>query len=106
MWEQDGQQAAQEALVRCHDIVGELLSDASSSESDLSGKLASVYLYLFRTLSDIRLQSDQTKLNDVLRVLAVEQQTWREVCEKFGAEIHESTKARSGEEVASGASST
>ena len=89
MW-QDGQdEAAGEALVRCQEIVGDLLASVASSTSDLARRMAAIYLYLFRTLTQAHLNHDPQKLDDALSVLEIEQETWREVCQKFGSMIHQ-----------------
>jgi flagellar protein FliS len=93
-WGRENGVAAAEALLRCHKIVGELLANVASPKTDLSRKLSSVYLYLFRTLSEVRLEHDEKKLDEVLSVLAIEQQTWLQVCEKHGAETPLGSRSR------------
>lgn len=84
-----------EALVRCQEIMGELLASVSAGESDVSRKLAGIYVYLFRTLTEANLQHDDAKLDDVLSVLAIERDTWSQVCEEFGSVAQNNTAAPS-----------
>ena len=61
-----------------------MLSSVSRPKDDLSRKLAAVYLYLLQTMGELRLAYDERKMADLLRVLAVEQETSSQVCDKFG----------------------
>ena len=45
-------------------------------------EIASVYNFIFRTLVDANRRHDERKLDDALRVLAVERETWRLVCQQ------------------------
>jgi hypothetical protein len=42
-------------------------------------------LFLYRTTVEAQLQRDPNKLADVLRVLEIERETWRKVCEQLGS---------------------
>ena len=52
---------------------------------ELVKKVASVYLYVFRTLVDATREKSVKLVDDVLRVLEVERGTWQLVCERLGA---------------------
>ncbi len=80
LWEQGEDEAAGEALLRMQKIVGELIAGLNAEkEPELVHKVASVYLFIFRTLTAAHLHRDAEKLNDALRVLEVERDTWRQV---------------------------
>jgi hypothetical protein len=52
---------------------------------EIAKKLASIYVFIFRRLTEAGMKQDQEKLNDAYRVLCSERETWRQVCEKFGS---------------------
>ena len=82
-WEQNRNEDATESLIRCRDIVGELLSGVKVAESDLTRKIAAVYLFLFQALTQAQLQRTRQPVEETIRVLEVERETWRLVCEQL-----------------------
>ena len=91
-----GRQAEQELLAGSHanaagplmrvlDIVGELLAGVRRTKSELNDKLASVYWFIFRRVSEATMHADAAALAEVLRLLEFERETWQKVCEKLGA---------------------
>jgi flagellar protein FliS len=81
----DNPLAASAPLMRVLDIVGELLAGIRQTKSELNDKLAAVYWYIFRRVSEATMNSDKEALAEVLRLLEFERQTWQQVCEKFGS---------------------
>jgi flagellar protein FliS len=85
-WEEERFEAAFDSLSLAQDIIAEILSSLDKEGSpDLASKLASIYVFIFRCLSEGGMTHDPNKLDDALRVLNSERETWRQVCEKFGA---------------------
>jgi flagellar protein FliS len=85
-----------ETLTRSQDIVAEILSSLDKeSNPDIAKQLASIYLFIFRRLAESGMSHDEVKLDDALRVLNSERETWRQVCEKFGASTDKNGKAPS-----------
>lgn len=84
-WSEGNDQAADEMLAHATEVVSELLASVGSAKSEISRRLSSLYLFLFRALSEAHLLRDEQKLADVMRVLRIERETWSLVCEKFGA---------------------
>ena len=84
-WEEANEDAAGDALTHAQEVMGELLASVGSTRSQISRRLAGIYLFLFRTLTEAHLQHDEEKLDDCLRVLLIERETWSQVCEKFGS---------------------
>ncbi len=83
-WQAQEDLQASECLIRAQEIVGEILSALNYEvKSELVKKVAGVYLFLNRTLLDASLTRDINKLDEALRVLSVERETWRQVCEKL-----------------------
>jgi len=82
-WKEGADDHACESLIRAQEIVSEILGGLNQEEApELSRKLASVYLFIFRSLMEANYRHDKQKLDDALRVLHVERETWRQVCEK------------------------
>ena len=74
-----------EALVRAEDILGELMAGLNREiDSDLVKNTAAIYLFVFRSLMEANFRQDEGKLEDALRVLEVERDTWRQVCARLG----------------------
>jgi flagellar protein FliS len=82
---QDDHESAGESLIRAQRIVSELICGLDAShDSELVRRMASIYVYLFQTFIDAHVNSDEAKIQDALRVLNEERETWRQVCEKLG----------------------
>ncbi len=78
---------ADEVFLRAEAIVTELLAAIHREANEvLARKLASIYLFVFRTLLEASLKRSETHLDDALRVLREEQETWRTVCERIAAD--------------------
>lgn len=87
-WKEQKFDAAIESLARAQDIVAEILCSLDvEGNPDIAKKLASIYLFIFRRLAESGMSSDEEKLEDALRVLNAERETWRQVCEKFGSTV-------------------
>ncbi len=84
-WELGQPEKALESIQRCQSIVSELLGGlAPSRGTELYQRLSGIYLFSYRSLVEAARTQDENQLNDVLRVLQIERETWREVCEKLG----------------------
>jgi flagellar secretion chaperone FliS len=83
-WREGAAEQALESLVRCRDIVGELLAGTRADESPLAGQVSSLYSYLFLGLTEAQRTRDAEQLASVIRVLEEERETWRQVCEQLG----------------------
>ena len=82
-WEQGQPDAGNQALCRARRIVSELLSGIRPESSSLSSKVAGVYAFLFRTLSEALPQRDVRRVATALEVLEVEHETWRLLCDQL-----------------------
>ena len=75
---------AVEALIHAQQVVGEMLAGLNQEvDSELVKKVAAVYLFVFRTLMEANYEQDEKKLNEVLKVLKVERETWQKVCKQL-----------------------
>lgn len=82
-WEDNQTEAAFESLSRCRRIVAELLENVRPEFSAAARRAAAVYLFLFQTLTDIRLHRQRKRIGEVLQVLESERQTWQIVCDEM-----------------------
>lgn len=84
-WSNGDHEPATEALIRAQQIITELLCGLNpEKDKDLTSKVASVYLFIFRTLQDAQAEQSEAKLLEAIKVLEVERETWQQVCEKLG----------------------
>ncbi len=84
-WQAENDEQACEALIHAQQVVGELLASLDHEiDADLVKKVAAVYLFVFRSLMEANHEHSEQKLDDAIRVLELEQQTWRQVCEELG----------------------
>ena len=90
----DDQPVAAAALLRVIDIVGELLAGVRAQKSELNQKIADLYWFLFRRVTEAKINSDAAALADVLRILDFERQTWQLVCEKLTSNAEASIPRR------------
>jgi len=79
-------QAAAAPLLRVVDIVGELLAGVREQRTEVNKNITELYWFLFRRVSEAKIQCDEAILGEALRLLEYERQTWVLVCEKLGAE--------------------
>ena len=97
MWRAGEHEEAGEALVHAQEVIGEMLAGLNQEAApNLIKKVASVYVFVFRSLVEANLHRDQQKLDDAIRVLRTERDTWRQVCEKLGTEGSTDTPAGGG----------
>lgn len=74
------------ALTQLRQAIGQLLGSLGHSDDGAGAKLRRVYSYLYRTVAEAQLTNDADKLRDVLRVLEVERNTWRQLSERHDLE--------------------
>jgi flagellar protein FliS len=86
LWQEGKNDQACESLIRAQQIVTQLLAALNDRiDPKLTCRVASIYLFVFRTLVDANLHRDVAKLDEVSRVLEIERETWRQLCEKLGS---------------------
>ena len=90
-----------ESLTRAQDIVAEILCSLDvESNPAIAKKLASIYIFIFRRLAEGGMEHSQEKLDDALRILASERETWKQVCEKFGSTMDRTSAPAGGSSAA------
>ncbi len=77
--------AAAAPLLRAIDIVGELLAGVRENKSELNKHIGELYWYLFRRISEAKINTDAAALAEVLSLLEYERQTWQLVCDKLSS---------------------
>ncbi|MEX2188154.1 MAG: flagellar export chaperone FliS [Pirellulales bacterium] len=87
---------AGESFVRARRAVVELLTsvdvNSTGDEGELARRVRALYAFLFRQLTEAQLYRDPRRLDDVLKILSLERETWRQVCDQTrasaGGETH------------------
>ncbi len=93
-WKEEKFDVGFETLSRAQDIIAEILCSLDvKGNPQIAKQLASIYLFVFRNLAEGGMTFEVQKLDDALRVLNSERETWRQVCEKFGSSYEETEKA-------------
>ena len=82
-WEQGDNEQALETIIRCRTIVSELLASIRPEESGLTKRVGGLYVFIFRHLTEAQLRRDAGHVEEAIRVLEAEQETWRLVCEQM-----------------------
>ncbi len=84
-WEAEQYDWGIESLIRAQEIVTEILGSLRHDvDRPLVRKVAGIYVFVFRNLVDASLDHSREKLDEALRVLHEERETWRQLCEKLG----------------------
>lgn len=82
-WEQENNEQALETIIRARSIVSELIASIRIDETELTRKVASIYLFVFRHLTEGQLRRDDHLVTEAIRVLEAERETWQQVCEQM-----------------------
>ena len=95
-WLADEELAASEALVRAQNIVSQLMAGLNyESGSDIVPKLSRIYHVIFQTLVDANHHHDSAELDEAVRILSVDREAWRQVCEKYPGKANADPEKRS-----------
>jgi flagellar protein FliS len=87
-WEQGRNYEAGEAVIGCQRIVTELLRGLRADIApELVSNVAALYNFVFRSLVEAGLKRDPRKLADAVRLLEIDRETWRQVCEHLGSSL-------------------
>lgn len=106
-WNEEKYDVGLDALGRAQDIVAEILGSLDmDGNPEIAKKLAGIYLFIFRRMAESGMSYDQEKLDDALRVLNSERETWRQVCEKFGSTVGQAPDSAASQAVGQSAEFT
>jgi len=81
--EQQEKEEAWERLLRCREIVAQILCSIKDDGSELMRSVAGIYFFLFQELTDLHAKDDYRRLEGVLSVLNEERETWEELCRQM-----------------------
>ena len=85
-WREGRETQAAEAIVRCQRILAEMFKGLRPDlMPDLISKVAKVYNFMHRSTVEAQIQRDPQRLTEVVRVLEIERETWRQVCEQLAS---------------------
>ncbi|MCL2742709.1 MAG: flagellar export chaperone FliS [Planctomycetaceae bacterium] len=102
-WSEDKIDVGLESLMKAQDIIAAILSSLDKEGNpEIARQLASIYLFIFRRLAEAGMTYKQENLDDALRVLNSEKETWKQVCEKFGASVGQGNTGQAVSKTASG----
>ncbi len=84
---------AHEALIRAQDIVLEMSAGLDhEANPDLCSKLSSLYNFIYRRLVEGNLKHDISALDDALKILNYQRETWVMLMEKLASEKQQNTE--------------
>jgi flagellar protein FliS len=82
-WAAAEDQQAGEALIRAQEIVAQMLAGfRREADPELVDLVAAVYSFVYHGLVEASLRRDDARLADCLRILEIERDTWRQLCER------------------------
>jgi flagellar biosynthetic protein FliS len=88
LWDADNQRAeCRRLLGRATDIVEELVRAAAAGTAPPSKRLEEEYAFAFRELALAQLNEDPARLESALKLLSVQRETWKLVCQRLKAEL-------------------
>ena len=82
-WRSGRQAEALEPLIRCREIVSELLAGVKQDGSPLSNQVLGLYSFLFNALTAAQHSHSTAAVEAAIRVLEEERTTWSLLCEQL-----------------------
>lgn len=83
-WEQNPRPGSNEQTLKLLEIFAELLSGITGGNTDaetkLCGQVADLYVFMMQHLTAAESTADVAAIRQIAEVLAVEQETWTQVC--------------------------
>jgi flagellar secretion chaperone FliS len=79
--------AAGAPLMKVNEIVGELLAGVRGQKTGLNKQIANLYWFMFRLVSEAKINDDADKLAEALKLLEFERETWQLVSDKLASEL-------------------
>ena len=88
LWTDERNEPVTRAIIRGQALVAQLIAGlVPNHESPLVQRVLAVYEFVHRTLVTAHRQRDPSRLADVLAVLEIERETWRQVCEQLDLRV-------------------
>lgn len=72
-------------------------SEHGPAIAELAENVRALYAFLFRLLTESQLYRDPVRLDDALRLLTMERETWRQVCERAADSVAPRADANVGD---------
>jgi flagellin-specific chaperone FliS len=88
--------AADLPLMRTIEIVGELLAGVRGQKTDLNKQIADLYWFMFRLVSEAKINDDADRLTEALKLLEFERETWQLVGDKLASQAADSKPLAAG----------
>jgi flagellar protein FliS len=86
-WRQGDDERATEAIVHAQSVLGRMLAAIDrDGGGELAERVSTVYEFIFRSLVKAGQHRDEQTLAEAIRVLEIERETWRQLCEKISAD--------------------
>jgi flagellar secretion chaperone FliS len=77
---------ADKPMMQTIEIVGELLAGVREQKTDLNKQIAGVYWFIFRLVSEAKINDNADKMKEALKLLEFERETWQLVCDKIASQ--------------------
>ncbi len=90
-WQNNRIEQGTESLIHCRQIVTELVGSVNPQQNSISKSTCDLYLFIFQSLTIANQVRDITRIEDVIRILEVEQETWQQICEQLSETASEQT---------------
>jgi flagellar protein FliS len=81
-WHDEDRGLACEALLRAQECVAQILAGLNLQAGDLAHKLAGLYAFVLRRLRDANIHRDRQALDEAMKILTMERETWQKVCQQ------------------------
>jgi len=82
-WDNEDRGLSCEALIRAQECVAQLLAGLNRDCGlELVHKLAGLYAFVLRRLRDANIHRDRQALDEAMKILTMERQTWQMVCQQ------------------------
>jgi flagellar secretion chaperone FliS len=89
LWTEGDDNGAGRSLERSQEIVSELLASLNYGENpELTGRIAGIYNFVFRSLVAAHIHREENSLADAVRLLEIERETWKQIVERTGSQKH------------------
>jgi flagellar protein FliS len=91
-WQQGCNDRALRALLEAQSIVAHMLAVIDhEAAGDLAKRVSAIYEFIFRSLVKAGHRHDEKSLGDAIRILEIERETWRQVCDKLARNAPQAT---------------
>jgi flagellar protein FliS len=83
-WKAGENSEAGEAILRAQEIVSEILSGIRpEADRELATKVSAIYGFVFRCFVTAHIRADAGKLDEAVKILEVERETWQALCTRL-----------------------